>query len=69
MWFQAANGRLAKQLQDILEEAGQPVPPGLRQYAQVTGGGGAGGGVWPIPDTHSPFFYRLPTLCCPSALS
>ena len=53
MWEQAANGRLAKQLQDILEEAGQPVPPGLRQYAQVTGGGGGGGGMWPIPDTHS----------------
>lgn len=28
------------------------MPPGLRQYAQVTGGGG-GGGVWPMHDTHS----------------
>jgi len=42
---QAANGRLARQLQDILEEAGQPVPTELRQYAAVTGGGGGGGGA------------------------
>ena len=42
--LQAANGRLAQQLQDILEEAGQPVPVQLRQYAAVTGGGGGGGG-------------------------
>lgn len=40
---QAANGRLARQLQDILEEAGQPVPAELRQYAAVTGGGGGSG--------------------------
>jgi len=43
---QAANGRLARQLQDILEEAGQTVPTELRQYAAVTGGGGGGGGAW-----------------------
>ncbi|KAK9833980.1 hypothetical protein WJX81_000545 [Elliptochloris bilobata] len=43
-FFTAANGRLARQLQDILEEAGQPVPAQLRQYAAITGGGGGGGG-------------------------
>eukprot|EP00884_Botryococcus_braunii_P008998 jgi/Botrbrau1/1809/Bobra.146_1s0007.1 len=50
-FFTAANGRLARQIVAILQEAQQPVPPQLAQYAQVSGGGpgnfrsaGRGGG-------------------------
>ena len=37
-FFTAANGRLAKQLVAILEEAQQVVPAELRQYASVSSG-------------------------------
>ena len=37
-FFTASNGRMAKQLVQILEEAAQPVPPELRQYAMTSGG-------------------------------
>ena len=37
-FFTASNARLARQIQQILEEAGQEVPPQLAQYAAVSGG-------------------------------
>jgi ATP-dependent RNA helicase DDX5/DBP2 len=37
-FFTSANGRMAKQLVNILEEAQQAVPPELRQYAMTSGG-------------------------------
>lgn len=49
-FFTAANGRMARQLVSILEEAHQAVPPELRQFAAVSGGSsgfrsrGRGGG-------------------------
>ncbi len=51
-FFTANNGRMAKQLVSILEEAQQVVPPELRSFAQTSGGpasfrqrgGGRGGG-------------------------
>ncbi|EFN58247.1 hypothetical protein CHLNCDRAFT_30080, partial [Chlorella variabilis] len=49
-FFTAANGRMARQLVQILEEASQAVPPELRQFAMTSGGPtsfrsrGAGGG-------------------------
>ena len=33
---------MAREIQKILEEAGQPVPPELRNYAMTSGGGGGG---------------------------
>jgi ATP-dependent RNA helicase DDX5/DBP2 len=41
-FFTPANGRLARPILDILTEAGQNVPPELRQFAAVAGGGGGG---------------------------
>ncbi len=41
-FFTAANGRMAREIQKILEEAQQPVPPELRNYAMTSGGGGGG---------------------------
>ena len=37
-FFTAANGRMARQLVQILEEASQAVPPELRQFAMTSGG-------------------------------
>ena len=37
-FFTASNGRMARQLMQILEEAGQPVPPELRQFSSTSGG-------------------------------
>lgn len=37
-FFTSSNGRMAKQLVSILEEAQQPVPPELRQFAMTSGG-------------------------------
>jgi len=48
-FFTPANFKLAKELQDILVEARQVVPPQLLQYAESAGrvhGGGRGGGRW-----------------------
>ena len=42
-FFTSANGRMAKEIVKILEEAQQPVPPELRTYAMTSGGGGGGG--------------------------
>ncbi len=39
-FFTSANGRMARQIVDILSEAHQTVPDQLRQYASVAGGGG-----------------------------
>ncbi|KAK9909084.1 hypothetical protein WJX75_006925 [Coccomyxa subellipsoidea] len=39
-FFTSANGRMARQILDILTEANQQVPDQLRQYASVAGGGG-----------------------------
>jgi len=41
-FFSAKNGKLARDLMKILEEAGQVVPPGLKEM-QSYGGGGKGG--------------------------
>ena len=41
-FFTSANGKMAKQLVSILEEAGQAVPPEMRQFALMGGGGGGG---------------------------
>jgi hypothetical protein len=40
-FFTSANARLGKQLLQVLEEAGQVVPPELRSYAMSGGGGGS----------------------------
>ncbi len=40
-FFTSANGRMARQIVDILSEAQQTVPDQLRQYASVAGGGGS----------------------------
>ena len=37
-FFTSNNGRMAMQLVKILEEAGQPVPPELRQFSMTSGG-------------------------------
>lgn len=37
-FFTSANGRMARQLVQVLEEAGQVVPPELRQFATTSGG-------------------------------
>ncbi len=42
-FFTSNNGRLAKGIVGILEEAGQAVPPELRQFAAVSGGASGGG--------------------------
>jgi ATP-dependent RNA helicase DDX5/DBP2 len=42
-FFTSSNGRMARQILQILEEAGQPVPPEMRQYSMTSGGGGGGG--------------------------
>lgn len=42
-FFTSANARMAREIQKILEEAQQPVPPELRNYAMSGGGGGGGG--------------------------
>ena len=42
-FFTPNNGRLAKGIVGILEEAGQAVPPELRQFAAVSGGASGGG--------------------------
>ena len=42
-FFTPNNGRLAKGIVGILEEAGQVVPPELRQFAAVSGGASGGG--------------------------
>ena len=39
-FFTSADGRLARAILDILNEAQQAVPEQLRQYAAVAGGGG-----------------------------
>ena len=37
-FFTASNGKLARQMVQILQEAGQAVPPELQQYAMTSGG-------------------------------
>lgn len=39
-FFGASNGKMSRQIVNILEEAQQPVPPELRQFAATSGGGG-----------------------------
>ena len=41
-FFTSANAKLARQLEKVLEEAGQPVPPELRNYSATSRGGGTG---------------------------
>ena len=40
-FFTSADGRLARQIVEILTEAGQALPEQLRQYAAVASGGGS----------------------------
>ena len=51
-FFTSADGRLARAILDILNEAQQAVPEQLRQYAAVVGGGG--GSREPLADSCIP---------------
>ena len=42
-FFTAANARLAKPIQTLLEEGSSPVPAQLAKYADITGGFAGGG--------------------------
>lgn len=61
-FFTSANGRMARQILDILTEANQQVPDQLRQYASVAGGGG-GSSTFPSPPSGSLFQCRVPCDC------
>lgn len=45
-FFTPGNGRQARELIRVLEEARQAINPKLLQLANGRGGGGGGGGVW-----------------------
>jgi hypothetical protein len=61
-FFTSANGRMARQILDILTEANQQVPDQLRQYASVAGGGG-GSSAFPSLLSGSLFQCRVPCGC------
>jgi ATP-dependent RNA helicase DDX5/DBP2 len=43
-FFTASDSRLARQVCEVMQEAGQPPPPELLQMTHFGGGGGGGGG-------------------------
>ena len=57
-FFTAANARLAKPIKLLLEDGKRPVPAQLSKYAEITGGLGAGIGLYiakshPHPSEHA----------------
>lgn len=58
-FFTMQNARLARQIADVLTEAGQLVPPQLADYAATASGGGGGG----VPLSLSALVLRLDHLC------